>query len=54
VLPWSSGFEAVFYFYAAGSLIAYMMKAADAERSSEESVFDAIATSLDTCPSTCC
>lgn len=24
--PWSSGLEAVFYFYAAGSLIAYMMK----------------------------
>jgi hypothetical protein len=25
VLPWSSGLEALFYFYAAGSLIAYMM-----------------------------
>ena len=25
LLPWSSGLEAVFYFYAAGSLIAYMM-----------------------------
>lgn len=26
LLPWSSALEAVFYFYAAGSLIAYMMK----------------------------
>ncbi|RZL08994.1 MAG: two pore domain potassium channel family protein [Rubrivivax sp.] len=26
LLPWSAGLEAVFYFYAAGSLIAYMMK----------------------------
>jgi hypothetical protein len=26
LLPWSSGLEAVFYFYAAGSLIAYMME----------------------------
>jgi hypothetical protein len=25
LLPWSSGLEALFYFYAAGSLIAYMM-----------------------------
>jgi hypothetical protein len=25
LLPWSAGLEAVFYFYAAGSLIAYMM-----------------------------
>lgn len=25
LLPWSSGLEAIFYFYAAGSLIAYMM-----------------------------
>lgn len=26
LLPWSSGLEALFYFYAAGSLIAYMME----------------------------
>jgi len=26
LLPWSSGLEAIFYFYAAGSLIAYMME----------------------------
>lgn len=26
LLPWSSGLEAFFYFYAAGSLIAYMMQ----------------------------
>src|ERR1700754_5236439 len=26
LLPWSSAFECVFYFYAAGSLIAYMMQ----------------------------
>lgn len=26
LLPWSAGLEAVFYFYAAGSLIAYMME----------------------------
>jgi hypothetical protein len=26
LLPWSAGLEAVFYFYAAGSLIAYMLK----------------------------
>ena len=25
LLPWSAGLEALFYFYAAGSLIAYMM-----------------------------
>mgnify|MGYP001236403446 CR=1 FL=1 len=26
LLPWSSGLEAIFYFYAAGSLIAYMLE----------------------------
>lgn len=26
LLPWSAAFEAVFYFYAAGSLIAYMLR----------------------------
>jgi hypothetical protein len=34
LLPWSSGLEAVFYFYAAGSLIAYMM--ADRHASADE------------------
>ena len=34
LLPWSSALEALFYFYAAGSLIAYMM--ADRHASSDE------------------
>lgn len=34
LLPWSAGLEAVFYFYAAGSLIAYMMK--DYETTTDE------------------
>lgn len=41
LLPWSSGLEAVFYFYAAGSLIAYMM--ADRHASRDE-IFCAGAT----------
>ncbi|MGK2900229.1 MAG: ion channel [Burkholderiaceae bacterium] len=41
LLPWSAGLEAVFYFYAAGSLIAYMM--ADRHASSDE-IFCAAAT----------
>ncbi len=41
LLPWSAGLEAVFYFYAAGSLIAYMM--ADRHASSDE-IFCAGAT----------
>ncbi len=32
LLPWSAGLEAVFYFYAAGSLIAYMMADRHASR----------------------
>jgi len=34
LLPWSSGLEALFYFYAAGSLIAYMME--DRQATSDE------------------
>ncbi|MES2993184.1 MAG: ion channel [Pseudomonadota bacterium] len=41
LLPWSAGLEAVFYFYAAGSLIAYMM--ADWHASADE-IFCAGAT----------
>lgn len=41
LLPWSSGLEAAFYFYAAGSLIAYMM--ADRHASRDE-IFCAGAT----------
>jgi len=41
LLPWSAGLEAVFYFYAAGSLIAYMM--ADRHASRDE-IFCAGAT----------
>ena len=41
LLPWSSGLEAIFYFYAAGSLIAYMM--ADRHASRDE-IFCAGAT----------
>lgn len=41
LLPWSSGLEAAFYFYAAGSLIAYMM--ADRHASTDE-IFCAAAT----------
>lgn len=41
LLPWSAGLEAVFYFYAAGSLIAYMM--AD-RRASRDEIFCAGAT----------
>ncbi|WP_157266180.1 two pore domain potassium channel family protein [Azohydromonas aeria] len=41
LLPWSSALEAIFYFYAAGSLIAYMM--ADYRTTSDE-LFAAAAT----------
>lgn len=41
LLPWSAGLEAVFYFYAAGSLIAYMM--AD-RRATTDELFAAGAT----------
>ena len=41
LLPWSSGLEALFYFYAAGSLIAYMM--ADWQATTDE-LFAAAAT----------
>jgi hypothetical protein len=41
LLPWSAGLEALFYFYAAGSLIAYMMK--DQHASTDE-LFAAAAT----------
>ncbi len=41
LLPWSSGLEAVFYFYAAGSLIAYMMS--DYNATADE-LFSAAAT----------
>lgn len=41
LLPWSSGLEAVFYFYAAGSLIAYMM---EDRRASSDELFAAGAT----------
>jgi hypothetical protein len=41
LLPWSSGLEAVFYFYAAGSLIAYMM---EDRRATSDELFAAGAT----------
>ena len=41
LLPWSSALEALFYFYAAGSLIAYMM--AD-DRTTSDELFAAAAT----------
>lgn len=41
LLPWSSGLEAVFYFYASGSLIAYMI--AD-DRTTTDELFAAAAT----------
>ncbi len=41
LLPWSSGLEAVFYFYAAGSLIAYMM---GDDRTTTDELFSAAAT----------
>ena len=41
LLPWSSALEAVFYFYAAGSLIAYMM---EDRRVSSDELFAAGAT----------
>jgi hypothetical protein len=41
LLPWSSALEALFYFYAAGSLIAYMM---EDRRASSDELFAAGAT----------
>jgi len=41
LLPWSSGLEALFYFYAAGSLIAYMM---EDYRTTTDELFAAAAT----------
>ncbi len=41
LLPWSSGLEAIFYFYAAGSLIAYMM---EDQRATTDELFAAGAT----------
>lgn len=41
LLPWSAGLEAVFYFYAAGSLIAYMM---EDQRATTDELFAAGAT----------
>jgi hypothetical protein len=41
LLPWSSALEAVFYFYAAGSLIAYMM---EDRRATSDELFAAGAT----------
>jgi hypothetical protein len=41
LLPWSSGLEALFYFYAAGSLIAYMM---EDDRTTVDELFAAAAT----------
>jgi hypothetical protein len=41
LLTWSSGLEALFYFYAAGSLIAYMM---DDDRTTPDELFAAAAT----------
>jgi uncharacterized membrane protein len=41
LLAWSSGLEALFYFYAAGSLIAYMM---EDERATTDELFAAGAT----------
>lgn len=40
-LPWSSALEALFYFYAAGSLIAYMM---EDDRTTSDELFAAAAT----------
>jgi hypothetical protein len=41
LLPWSAGLEALFYFYAAGSLIAYMM---EDRRATTDELFAAAAT----------
>lgn len=41
LLPWSAGLEALFYFYAAGSLVAYMMEDA---RATTDELFAAGAT----------
>ncbi len=41
LLPWSAGLEAVFYFYAAGSLIAYMLQD---RRATTDELFAAAAT----------
>lgn len=41
LLPWSAGLEALFYFYAAGSLIAYMM---EDQRATTDELFAAGAT----------
>jgi len=41
LLPWSSALEALFYFYAAGSLIAYMM---EDDRTTVDELFAAAAT----------
>lgn len=41
LLPWTSGLEAIFYFYAAGSLIAYMM---EDQRATTDELFAAGAT----------
>lgn len=41
LLPWSSGLEAAFYFYAAGSLIAYML---EDRRATSDELFAAAAT----------
>lgn len=41
LLPWTSGLEALFYFYAAGSLIAYMM---EDDRTTVDELFAAAAT----------
>lgn len=41
LLPWSSALEALFYFYAAGSLIAYMM---EDDRTTSDELFAAAAT----------
>lgn len=41
LLPWSSGLEALFYFYAAGSLITYMMSDHNA---TVDELFSAVAT----------
>lgn len=41
LLPWSSGLEALFYFYAAGSLVGYMM---EDRRTTPDELFAAAAT----------
>jgi hypothetical protein len=41
LLPWSAGLEALFYFYAAGSLVAYMM---EDQRATTDELFAAGAT----------